>query len=45
LDYADVIMAKEPTFDGEAEIIPEIIEPSGLDLPTVILIYLHILKK
>ncbi len=36
LDYADAIMDKEPTFGGEAVINPEIIEPSGLDLPTII---------
>jgi hypothetical protein len=36
LDYADIIMEKEPTFGGEAEIKPEIIEPAGLDLPTII---------
>ena len=36
LDFADTIMEKEPTYFGEAEIKPEIIEPSGLDLPTVI---------
>ncbi len=36
LDYADTIMGKEPTFCGMAEISPEIIEPSGLDLPTLI---------
>jgi hypothetical protein len=36
LDFADTIMNKEPTYFGEAEIKPEIIEPSGLDLPTII---------
>ena len=36
LDFADTIMDKEPTYFGEAEIKPEIIEPSGLDLPTII---------
>ncbi|RPH76273.1 MAG: RNA-directed DNA polymerase, partial [Planctomycetaceae bacterium] len=36
LDYADTIMEKEPTFDGEADISSELIEPSGLDLPTII---------
>ena len=29
-------MNKEPTYSGEAEIKPEIIEPNGLDLPTII---------
>ena len=35
---SDIISAKEPTYDGEAEIISEIIEPSGggLDIPTII---------
>ena len=36
LDFADTIMSKEPTYYGEAEIKPEIIEPSGLDLPTIV---------
>ncbi|MEG2013588.1 MAG: hypothetical protein RR063_10370 [Anaerovoracaceae bacterium] len=36
LDFADTIMHKEPTYSGEAEIKPEIIEPTGLDLPTII---------
>ncbi len=36
LDYADTIMAKEPTYEGEAVIDPEIIDPSGIDLPTII---------
>jgi hypothetical protein len=31
LDYADIIMEKEPTFGGEAEIKPEIIECSAID--------------
>jgi hypothetical protein len=37
-DFTDIVSAKEPTYDGEAEIIPEIIEPSGggLDIPTII---------
>jgi hypothetical protein len=37
-DFSDIVSAKEPTYDGEAEIIPEIIEPSGggLDIPTII---------
>ncbi len=32
------VSAKEPTYDGEADIIPDIIEPSGggLDIPTII---------
>ena len=34
LDYADIIMDKEPTYFGEANIEPEIIEAKGLDLPT-----------
>ena len=36
LDFADTIMNKEPTYFGEAEIKPEIIEPNGLDVPTII---------
>ena len=36
LDFADTIMNKEPTYSGEAEIKPEILEPKGLDLPTII---------
>ena len=36
LDYADISMDKEPTFGGKTEIKPEIIEPAGLDLPTII---------
>ena len=36
LELADTVMDKEPTYDGEAEIKPEIIEPQGLDLPTVV---------
>ena len=36
LDYADAIMSKEPTYEGEAIIDPEIIDPTGIDLPTVI---------
>lgn len=35
-DFADTIMDKEPTYFGEAGIKSEIIEASGLDLPTVI---------
>jgi hypothetical protein len=37
-DYSDIVSAKEPTYDGEADIIPDIIEPSGggLDIPTII---------
>ena len=36
LELADTVMDKEPTYYGEAEIRPEIIEPQGLDLPTVV---------
>jgi hypothetical protein len=36
LDLADTIMEKEPTYTGEADIGPHIIEPHGLDLPTII---------
>ena len=36
IDEADTVMSKEPTYIGEAEITPEIIEPCGLDLPTII---------
>jgi hypothetical protein len=36
LNFADTIMDKEPSYFGEAEIKPEIIEPNGLDLPTII---------
>ena len=32
----NTIMKGEPTYTGEAEIKPEIIEPQGLDLPTTI---------
>ena len=32
----DTIMTNEPTYIGEAEIKPEIIEPRGLDLPTTV---------
>ncbi len=37
-DSSDIVAAKELTYDGEAEIIPQIIEPSGggLDIPTII---------
>ena len=34
LDYADAIIEKEPTYYGEANINPEIIDVKGLDLPT-----------
>jgi hypothetical protein len=30
---ADTIMAKEPAYDGMANITPEIIEHAGLDIP------------
>ena len=36
LDLADTIMEKEPTYTGEADVGPHIIEPHGLDLPTII---------
>ena len=36
LELADTVLDKEPTYDGEAEIRPEIIEPQGLDLLTVV---------
>ena len=32
----DTIMINEPTYVGEADIKPEIIEPRGLDLPTTV---------
>jgi len=35
-DLADTIISKEPTYSGEGEINEEIIEPHGIDLPTVI---------
>ena len=35
-DLSDTIHAKEPTFTGTAETIPEIIEPAGLDIPTIV---------
>jgi hypothetical protein len=35
-DLADTITSKEPTYSGEGEINEEIIEPHGIDLPTVI---------
>ena len=36
LDTADIIMDKEPNYDGEANIDSEIIEAKGLELPTLI---------
>ena len=36
LDLADTVMAKEPTYSGEGNISEEIIEPHGIDLPTII---------
>ena len=36
LDLADTVMAKEPTYSGEGVVSEEIIEPHGIDLPTVI---------
>ena len=36
LELADTVRDKEPTYEGEAEIKQEIIEPQGLDLPTLI---------
>ncbi len=36
LDYANTLGSKEPTFSGEATFEPEIIEPNGIDLPTII---------
>jgi len=36
LDMADTVQNKEPTYEGEADIKEEIIEPQGLDLPTII---------
>jgi hypothetical protein len=35
-DEDDTVMAKEPTYSGEGEISEEIIEPHGIDLPTII---------
>ena len=35
-DRDDTVMAKEPTYSGEGEISEEIIEPHGIDLPTII---------
>ena len=35
-DKDDTVMAKEPTYFGEGEISEEIIEPHGIDLPTII---------
>ena len=34
LDYADAIIDKEPTYYGEANIGPDIIDAKGLELPT-----------
>ncbi|MFN9684011.1 MAG: reverse transcriptase family protein, partial [Cyanobacteriota bacterium] len=36
LDLADTIMDKEPTYSGPAPLDPAVIEPHGIDLPTVI---------
>ena len=36
LDFADAIIDKEPTYSGEANIGPEIIEAKGLELPTMV---------
>ena len=36
IDLADTVCSKEPTYYGEAEIKAEIIEPSGLEMPTII---------
>ena len=36
LDYADAVYLKEPTYTGEAHIEADIIEPYGLDLPTIV---------
>ncbi len=36
IDVADTVMAREPTYSGEGKIDEEIIEPQGIDLPTVI---------
>jgi len=36
LETADTIMSKEPIFTGEADIKDEIMEPQGLDIPTII---------
>ena len=36
LSYADTVMSKEPTYVGVADINHEIIEPSGIDIPTLI---------
>ena len=36
LDFADAIFATEPEYTGEAKIIPDMIDPAGYELPTVI---------
>ena len=36
MEFADTVHLKEPTYSGEADISPEIIETEGIDLPTVI---------
>jgi hypothetical protein len=36
IDVADTVMAREPTYSGKGKIDEEIIEPQGIDLPTVI---------
>jgi hypothetical protein len=36
LDLADTIMDKEPTYTGPVPLNPAVIEPHGIDLPTVI---------
>ena len=36
LDLADTVMDKEPTYGGAAPLEPAVIEPHGIDLPTVI---------
>jgi len=35
-DFADALLETDPSYFGEAKIDPEIIEPNGLDLPTII---------
>ncbi len=35
IDVADTVMAKEPTYTREEKIDEEIVEPQGIDLPTV----------
>ena len=36
LDLSDCVMNKEPTYSNIADITPNIMDPHGLELPTII---------